>query len=71
MASSVDPDETTHYKSSRLVLHCLQKYICWCTGLKLLRELYTFRAEAMLSKLNLRSFCKGLYSKKKECVSRL
>ena len=27
MANSVDPDETTHYESSHLDLHCLHRYL--------------------------------------------
>ena len=34
MANSVDPNETAHHEPSHLVLHCLQKYLSWSTGLK-------------------------------------
>ena len=34
MANSVEPDETARNKPSHLNLHCLPKYLSWCTGLK-------------------------------------
>ena len=39
MANSVDPDETTHYDSSHLDLHCLQRYLYWSAGMEELMSL--------------------------------
>ena len=34
MANGEDPDETAHYKRSRLDLHCLLMYLFWFARLK-------------------------------------
>ena len=36
LVNSVDPDEASHYGSSHLDLHCLHRYLCRSTDLKLL-----------------------------------
>ena len=34
MANSVDTDEMAHNESSHLDLHCLNRHLCWSSGLK-------------------------------------
>ena len=37
MTNSLDPDEMAHYEPSHLDLHCLQRYLFWSVGLKVVR----------------------------------
>ena len=36
--NNVDPDDMTLYEQSNLDLHCLQRYLFWFDGLKVLNQ---------------------------------
>ena len=52
MANSVDPDETVRYEPSHQDLHCLQRYLYWFVGMRVL-TLILNRKDNLLSILQL------------------